>query len=306
MNQDSKRLQDKSKEAGLLRYWVATWVAVSVVALAFIYAPFLNAPFVFDSTLHIELADDVVSRIEPAKWLTERRPVALLTIAIDQAIYGLGLRWGFALTNLLIHWLAGTLIFLLVWQTFHLAGAFERNEASPHRGLPFAFLIAILWLIHPLQVQCVLYHVQRMESLMALFMVASLLCLCQWMKGNSWLWLLGMLAMVFLSCKSKEVGYVSPLVLLIYFFTFSENVHSKNRLSRIVKVMNSMRWASWLAAAGVVLVWAVVAYRFYSENSMGLDEDGQRIYKSMRYFSSQPGSDLFLPEACTGTVWTKH
>lgn len=103
------------------------------------------------------------------------RALSMLSFALDHWRGGLDARV-FKTTNLLIH----------VLTTFALA-LFSRRllelvQWPPRRAAIGALVLASIWAIHPLQVSSVLYVVQRMQTLVTLFMVLALwayLCMRQ-------------------------------------------------------------------------------------------------------------------------------
>lgn len=96
------------------------------------------------------------------------RPVAMASFLLN-ALAGGDLYW-WKLVNVAIHALNGVLVFQLAAQLWHSERL--RPEA---RAWWTAALLAALWLLHPLQVSTVLYTVQRMTELSALFVLAGLL-----------------------------------------------------------------------------------------------------------------------------------
>lgn len=74
----------------------------------------------------------------------------------------------FKSTNLLIHVLTTFALALLLRRLLMLA------QWSPRRAAMGALVLALIWAIHPLQVSSVLYVVQRMQTLVTLFMVLAL------------------------------------------------------------------------------------------------------------------------------------
>ena len=90
------------------------------------------------------------------------RPVVNLTLALNYAFGGTNV-WGYHALNLLIHILAGLALFGVVRRT-------------PPRSTLFAFAVALLWTVHPLQTESVTYIIQRAESLMGLFYLLTLYC----------------------------------------------------------------------------------------------------------------------------------
>lgn len=104
------------------------------------------------------------------------RPISMLTFGANYMLFGFR-PLGFKLTNLAIHLLNGWLVFVL---GKHLvarllpSAARSRDSATPPEWI--AFFVATLWLLHPLNVSSVLYVVQRMNELSALFSLAGLIC----------------------------------------------------------------------------------------------------------------------------------
>lgn len=157
-----------SPRAGLL--------AVLVLA-ALVYWPGLNGPFLFD---------DPVNLLIPMRaWLAGDtgwqeivfgnrsgllgRPLSMLTFAANAALTGLDVA-PFKATNLAIHLLCGTVLYAL------LARLLRRDPFLATRASAVALLCTSVWLLHPMQVSTVLYVVQRMAQLSALFTLLALLC----------------------------------------------------------------------------------------------------------------------------------
>lgn len=137
------------------------------------YARVLDGEFVFDDLTAV-VGDPAVRDLGGAlrgflpALLAGRRPVTVLTFALDHAWGGLSPR-PFHVTNLAIHLLVTCLAFLLARAALRLAGT-----ARP-TGLAVA--VAGLFALHPLQSQAVSYVVQRAEALAAGFYLATLLLL---------------------------------------------------------------------------------------------------------------------------------
>lgn len=97
------------------------------------------------------------------------RPLAMLSFAITHIFFGLD-PFYFKLVNLGIHLLAGWVIYAL---TLALCEYLPKIPA-PRRNL-FAFLVMLFWLLHPINLTTVLYPVQRMAGLSALFCLLGML-----------------------------------------------------------------------------------------------------------------------------------
>ena len=98
-----------------------------------------------------------------------KRPVSTLSFLANHELFGRS-PFHFKLVNLLIHLASGLLLYTLLRQIL--------ERACPERGLlgeRAALLAALLWLVHPINLSAVLYTVQRMTALAALFSFTSLL-----------------------------------------------------------------------------------------------------------------------------------
>jgi protein O-mannosyl-transferase len=141
------------------------------------YANSFQGAFVFDDLIEIA-ANPAVHRIWPP-WVpmfggneVAARPLPYLSFAIDHALYG-SRPFGFHVTNLAIHLLCAVLLMWLVSETL-------RGPAVStwwhDRSLAIATAVAAIWVVHPLTTQAVTYIYQRMESMAALFIVATVAC----------------------------------------------------------------------------------------------------------------------------------
>jgi len=159
------------------------WAFVLLIALAgfivWLYWPGLNGPFLFDDFPNLEPlgAYNAVDDFESFKLFVLNgfagptgRPLSLLSFLINDNTWPSD-PWGFKYTNLMLHILNGLLLF---WLTYRLLRAYLPAPRIREAAW-LALLTAGLWLIHPLQVSTVLYVVQRMTELSALFVLLGLL-----------------------------------------------------------------------------------------------------------------------------------
>jgi tetratricopeptide (TPR) repeat protein len=155
----------------------------------FLYWPGLSGGFLFDdegnilknSRLAIGTLD--AASLNAAAWSGDagplKRPISMLSFALNHYLAGGFVPYGFKLTNLGIH----LVNILLVWGLARaiLSGFAGRIAARPgtlraRRDFPAwgALVAAAFWGLHPLNLTSVLYVVQRMTSLSALFGLAAL------------------------------------------------------------------------------------------------------------------------------------
>lgn len=145
----------------------------ALIASILIYWPGLAGPFLFD---------DEANLAQIQRWLAGRaswyeamfgtgsgvllRPVSMATFAANAFLGGMSPTL-FKLVNLVLHLCGG----LLVWQFARILLARDRRLA-PHAVVLSGF-VAVFWLLHPLHASTVLYVVQRMAQLSALFSLAA-------------------------------------------------------------------------------------------------------------------------------------
>ena len=112
------------------------------------------------------------------------RPLLNFSLALNYALGGANV-WSYHALNLLIHILAGLTLFGIVRRTLaRLDGLTAVGRGlSPTRRVVSgvkpdlqAFVVALLWTLHPLQTEAVTYIIQRSESLMGLFYLLTLYC----------------------------------------------------------------------------------------------------------------------------------
>jgi hypothetical protein len=162
--------------------------------------------------------------------------------------------WSLKYTNLMIHLLCGALLFWLAGRLFAepLAGV------AAHRWW-LALLVAALWLLAPMLVSTVLYIVQRMAQLAALFVLAGLLCYVigrQRLLAHrpSGIALMCLCFVVFwpLATLSKQNGALLPLLAVVVEIGFFQrpNLPADRRL---VHGLLAMFVLVPLVAAGIAL-----------------------------------------------------
>ncbi|WP_426992363.1 tetratricopeptide repeat protein [Methylomonas sp. CM2] len=143
-----------------------------------------------------------------------RRPLAHLSFALNYYFAGQKFdKVAFKLTNVAIHVLNSILVFFI--------SKLLIRAATPN--LPpakLAFVVALIWAVHPLQVSTVLYVVQRMTSLACLFTLGGLLVFLHGRlgigKSNGLFWMiLGSLGGSGIGFFAKENALLLPLLILV-------------------------------------------------------------------------------------------
>ncbi|HYV57107.1 MAG TPA: tetratricopeptide repeat protein [Candidatus Nitrosopolaris sp.] len=213
------------------------------------------------------------------------RPLTRLSLALNYALGGLDVH-GYHVFNLLVHLLAGLLLFDLVRRTLLLRTVRSTSDAEA-RWLAFA--VALLWIVHPLQTESVSYITQRLEAMASLFYLA---CLYGVLRGShssrAFAWYAGAVLVCWLGVATKEVLVTAPLVVLLYDRVF---------LAPSWETVVRRRWAVY---AGMLVAVAALAYATIARLPPGWTDMlheradfpagfGFRGVSPWEYLSTQPG-----------------
>ena len=206
------------------------------VAVAVAFSPALRAPFIYDDLESIagnvtirRLWPLTVPLTPPADVATTGRPVANLSLALNYAANAVAgvdqapgasdpnQTTGYHFANLLLHLLAGALLFGVVRRTMQAPRLDERWRAIAD---PVATAVTAVWLLHPLQTEAVLYLTQRTELLVSVCYLATL-----YGAIRAWdipdpvrrrRWYVAAVAACLAGMGSKEVMISAPLMVLLY------------------------------------------------------------------------------------------
>lgn len=227
MTAENARQQEKLPRGDASRPPLRPWFtlvasALLVVAVGVAYRNSISAAFVFDDIP--ELVKEPNFRSFDAAVAT-RRPVGAVSFWANIRLLGLTppvLR----VPNIAIHAITGWLLFCLLRVLLPRALTTATRRATD----ALALLVALLWTVHPLQTQAVTYVVQRYESLMGMFFLASVLLSAKYLEnGRRSLMVLAAVACA-LSCGSKAVGIaIPPAVLLIDAALYSDGIRAALR-----------------------------------------------------------------------------
>lgn len=234
-----KLIENIKKEAAILIIF-----AVLSLLVFMIYHPGASGPYMLDD--FVNLKRNTALKMESLSIPSLRnaifsidagplyRPVSMLSFALNYYFAGNIDGYPIKLLNIVIHIITAWGVFLLSLMLLRRLGtADERGDNSggsvKWAGIAAVF-IAALWLLHPLHVSTVLYTVQRMTALSALF---SFYAAIAYVKGRNDLiggrpaglwWVLGAVGVGgAFAALSKENGILLPLLLLAIeaaFFRF--------------------------------------------------------------------------------------
>lgn len=237
--------------------------AVLVLATAGAYlAGGLEGPFLFDDLTAI-VENGSLDGGSPAELLwpaadtsAAGRPLLNLSFAASLAASGLDAR-AFRLANLGLHAANALLVLWLVRRTLEspfLDGLLRRAAR------PLALAASLVWALHPIHSETVLYVVQRSELLAAFFSLAALACAVRTAdvqaaaRGSTpasvrWSLLAGLCAV--LGVLSKESAAVVPVLALLHDRTFVSGRFATALARR--RLLHASLFASWIVVA-IVLV----------------------------------------------------
>lgn len=224
------------------------------------YAPGLSGGFLFDDFVNL----NAIGATGPVddwptffRYITSGtadptgRPLALLSFLVDSR------DWPsdpapFLRSNLILHLLNGTLLFLLL----RMLGRYL--DPNDQRADAAALLASGLWLLHPLFVSTTLYVVQREAMLPATFMLAGLLCYTHGRatycrshhaSGTAWM-VVGILGGTVLAVLCKANGILLPLLAGVLELTILRR--QNQRISRDPR-LRFLRWALLVLPSTAVL-----------------------------------------------------
>lgn len=268
-------------------------LAIAVVAIAIIitflaYLPGLSGPLLLDDLSQLqglinESADDPATVL--ANYILSSsgpfgRPVAMATFVASAITHGPDI-WWWKYENVMLHLINGLLVFWLTSLLFRMA---VRSDGSQHW---FAGAIAAaFWLLHPLQISTVLYTVQRMTELSALFVLAGLIC---YIKGRErqmtrnvrgWLLICVSFCVFFpLAVLAKESALLFPVLCsLVEIFVLKFEGHAAAR-SQVKLLHGAIGLGCLLAAAYVLVNFSTIVLDRYALRGFSFSE---RVYTELR------------------------
>lgn len=212
-----------------------TLLSFVLICCALVYLPGKSGPYIFDDytnllyNSYIKIHTLDLQGLYHAAFSLEsgplKRPISMLSFALNYYFAG-SMRDStpFKLTNLGIHIVNGLLLFWMmsiVYERLALLKRFHSVHSKNHITL-LAFTTALLWVVHPIQVASVLYVVQRMTELSALFTILGLIAylkgrffLLSGQRQKAYLALIGVIVLCGLGMLSKENAVLLPVFALV-------------------------------------------------------------------------------------------
>jgi hypothetical protein len=235
-----------------------------LAATALLYFPGLSGPLLFDDYNSLKPLGNwgVIDSVEKLSLFLSSgltgptgRPVTLFTFFLNSNTWPVDTSV-FILTNIVIHILNGVLLFFLIRKlTPPCDGKRSAWWCSPE------FLVATLWVLHPLHTSSVLYIVQRMTLLSATFSLLTILiylearnALLLQQNKKALATLLGVCMAAVLALFSKENAVVLPIQILIL------EVYLLTLAPRSTKLHGALVWFVVVPASIIVLSYPLKAF----------------------------------------------
>jgi len=242
---------------------------VVLLVCLLVYGVALNGPLFFDDVPN--LLDNDLLQID-GKALDDwrvavlssdagpfHRPVAMLTFTMNHVVVGAFSAFSLKATNLAIHLLLGALLYFFALALLQ-TPALRAHRLGIYQCRLVAMLAASIWLLHPIHVSTVLYAVQRMAQLSALFTVAGLLVYTRYrlrwadsgagpgevLAASIWLALFGVFAVL-----SKENGALLPWLIAVVEVTLFRGAWRGEEDGRLLRL-------GWFALLLPLLLVAIV------------------------------------------------
>jgi protein O-mannosyl-transferase len=178
----SQQHTDRAASIGPRLWAAALLLAVPVFV---VYRSALHAPFIFDDPNGIVDNESIrflwplvgpsghPGPLNPGPEMpSSPRPLVNLSLAVNYFFGGID-PFGYHVFSVVLHFLTALLLYAVVRRTLQLS-FFERRFESSAGWLALA--VAMLWSLHPLVTETVIYATQRSELMMALFYLAMLYC----------------------------------------------------------------------------------------------------------------------------------
>lgn len=218
----------------------------------------------------LSLSETTLGDAESKGGTLVRRPLLSFSFALNHVLLGPEPA-GFHAVNLVIHILAGLLLFGILRRTLAALPPYRDTSSAD----VLAGSIALLWLLHPLQTESVTYIVQRAESLMGLCYLATLYAAVRYFGERRLLWLVAAGFACGLGMGTKESMATAPVVVLAYDVLLHS--HSLRAAWRRHHRLHLTLAATWLVVVALLWLTADDAAKDFREG------------RTLTYILSQPG-----------------
>jgi len=232
-------------------------IGLIVLSVA-IYLPGLQGEFLYswddqryvtDNYRITSLSSEGLETIFTEPYFGTYIPITTLSWAVDYQLWELD-PYGYHLTNLMIHTANGVLVYIFLFVLLRGAGA----------QTPIVFVAGIgafLFLVHPVQVEIVVWVSQR-KALLGLFftLLAFLAHIRSSREDASYIWLIAGYALFGLAVLSKAVSVGAPICFIIYDFFWArksvKQIIARNIIPLMIGIAGGLSGALTQGEAGAI------------------------------------------------------
>ena len=203
---------------------INTWWVILLIIITFsVYFPGLDNEFVnWDDNVYVtnnplihSLSSENIKKIFSGSFEGHYHPITLLSFSVDYHFFG-NKAWFYHLINILLHLLNTILVFILIRQLF--------NKAE------IAVITALLFGIHPMHVESVVWITARKDVLFAMFFLLSLSSYLLYLKNSKIQFYLLSLLLFLLSVLSKSQAVSLSICLFAIDYLFGRKLLNKKAI----------------------------------------------------------------------------
>ncbi|MCX6269426.1 MAG: tetratricopeptide repeat protein [Bacteroidetes bacterium] len=204
-----------------------SYAIVVVVVTAAAFYPSVGNNFVnWDDVVYIMNNDMIktisfsnLTRIFSSFFMGNYHPMTMLSFAFDYSIFKVSAP-GYHLHNLILHLINAVLVFFVSWHLF------RKNDLV-------AFIVSILFAIHPMHVESVAWVSERKDLLFTMYFLLAMLSYTFYNKTSQQKYLYYTLGCFLLSLLSKAQAVSLPIVLLLIDYFMVRKPGAKMFLEKI-------------------------------------------------------------------------
>ncbi|MBE9562538.1 MAG: hypothetical protein IMF12_06720, partial [Proteobacteria bacterium] len=175
------------------------------------------------------------------------RIVGYITFVLNYQVHQFQV-FGYHIVNITIHFLAGLAILALLRGLVRTPTL--NNILSVEAKLWLPLVVALIFVVHPLQIQGVTYIVQRLASLAALFYLAAMACFVQARLSSKnrfrFIWSITCILFILLAFFTKQNTATLPIALLLIELIFFQSEQVRVRGLQILIGLGLAIIAFWL------------------------------------------------------------
>ena len=160
-------------------------------------------------------------------------PLTMMSYMIDYSLVGIEHAWVYHLHNIILHLITTALVFFFIKKIF---------EKKNNEKYIYAFVVAILFGIHPLHVESVSWIAERKDVLYSMFFMSSLLTYLHFINTKKKLLLVLSFVFYLLSLFSKTQAVVLPLIMIAIDYYSRNFIDSKDKLKDFITFKNKEQW----------------------------------------------------------------